>query len=574
MRGAKVAVEMLKEQGVQTVFGHPGGAVLPLYDEIYSSGLRHILTRHEQNAAHMADGFARVLKRPGVCIATSGPGATNLITGIATAYMDSSPIVAITGQVATAVMGNDAFQEVDTFGLMMPVVKHNWRIEEAEEVPRVFREAFHVASHGRYGPVHIDLPVDIQNAEVPDEFIAAPHTPRRRGPKKDLSRLLDAIKFIEEAEAPVIMVGGGARWSNAGSDILRLAEMIQAPVVTTLMGKGAVSEDHPLVLGPVGMHGKMVATYVLNNCDTIVALGTRFSDRSTGKLSEFGKQQRIVHVDIDSSEVGKNVGHVVGLVGDVYTVTHTLIAGLERRTRKTNTAWMERVRGLKKECACDFNYSGQPILPQKIVWELNRLLPDDAILTTEVGRNQMWAEHFYEVRGQRLYLTSGGLGTMGFGFPAAIGAKVAAPDRFVMDLAGDGSLQMTMKEFATARENGINVAVLVMNDGALGMVLQWQRMFYGKRYSAVHLGKIPDFVKIADAYGCEAVHVDRNSELPDVILQAQSAETPFLIDVTIDQDEDMLPIMPPGKSAKEVILGPRCIWKGGETIASPVPARP
>ena len=506
MRGARIAVEMLKEQGVDVVFGHPGGAVLPLYDELYSSGLRHILVRHEQNAAHMADGYARVLKKPGVCIATSGPGATNLITGIATAYMDSSPLVAITGQVATSVMGNDAFQEVDAFGLMMPVVKHNWRIEEPEEVPRVFREAFYVASHGRYAPVHVDLPVDIQNAEVPEAAVKAVHVPRRRGPRKDLSRLLDAVKFIEEAEAPVIMVGGGARWSSAGSDILRLAEMIQAPVVTTLMGKGSVSEDHPLVLGPVGMHGKMVATYVLNNCDTIIALGTRFSDRSTGKLSEFGKEQRIVHVDIDSSEVGKNVPNVVGLVGDVFTVTNALMAGLERRVRKDHSAWLERVRALKRECACDFNLSGSPILPQKIVWELNRLLPEDAILTTEVGRNQMWAEHFFEVRGKRSYLTSGGLGTMGFGFPAAIGAKVAAPDRFVMDLAGDGSLQMTMKEFATARENGINVAVLVMNDGALGMVLQWQRMFYGKRFSAVNLGKIPDFTKIAEAYACEAVH--------------------------------------------------------------------
>ena len=573
MRGARVAVEVLEEQGVHVVFGHPGGAVLPLYDELYSSRIHHILTRHEQNAAHMADGFARVRKVPGVCIATSGPGATNLITGVATAYMDSSPMVAITGQVATSSLGNDAFQEVDAFGLMMPVVKHNWRIEEPEEIPRVFREAFYVASHGRYAPVHVDLPVDMQNAEVPDDAVQAVHVPRRRGPKKDLSRVLDAIKFIEDAEAPVIMVGGGARWSNAGSDILRLAEVIQAPVVTTLMGKGAVPEDHPLVLGPVGMHGKMVATYVLNNCDTIVALGTRFSDRSTGKLSEFGKQQRIVHVDIDSSEVGKNVPHVVGLVGDVYTVVHALLAGLENRALRKRTEWTERVRALKRECACDFNLSGHPILPQKIVWELNRELPDDAILTTEVGRNQMWAEHFFEVRKDRLFLTSGGLGTMGFGFPAAIGAKVAAPERFVMDLAGDGSLQMTMKEFATARENGINVAVLVMNDGALGMVLQWQRMFYGQRYSAVHLGRLPDFTKIAEAYGCEAVRVEREGELAEAIRRSQRADVPFLIDAVIDQAEDMLPIMPPGKTAKEVILGPRCIWKGGETIAGPVPAR-
>ena len=573
MRGARVALEMLKEHGVKVAFGHPGGAILPFYDELYDSGIRHILTRHEQNAAHMADGYARVLRQPGVCIATSGPGATNLVTGIATAYMDSSPILAITGQVPTTVMGNDAFQEVDAFGMMMPIVKHNWRIEKADEIPRTFREAFYVCTHGRTAPVHIDLPLDVQREEVDPARIAQNYVPRKR-PKRDLSRLLDAIKFIEEAESPVIMVGGGARWSQAGSDVLRLAEMIQAPVVTTLMGKGSVPEDHPLVLGPVGMHGKMVATYVLNNCDTIVALGTRFSDRSTGKLSEFGKQQRIVHVDIDSSEVGKNVQHVVGLVGDVFTVVHALIAGLENRALRKRSEWTDRVAALKQECNCSFNYSGHPILPQKIIWELNRLLPDDAIVTTEVGRHQMWAEHFFEVRQKRMFITSGGLGTMGFGFPAALGAKVALPDRFVMDIAGDGSFQMTMKELATARENGIHVGILIFNDGYLGMVQQWQRMFYGERYSAVSLGSVPDFTKIADAYGLEAVRVERESELPEAIVRSRDAESTFLIDVAIDSNEDMLPIMPPGKSAKEIILGPRCIWKGGATVANPVPARP
>ncbi len=573
MRGSRVAVDMLKEQGVTVAFGHPGGAILPFYDDLYDSGIRHILTRHEQNAGHMADGYARVLKRPGVCISTSGPGATNLLTGVATAYMDSSPVVAITGQVATSVMGNDAFQEVDAFMMMMPIVKHNWRIERAEDVPRVFREAFHVCTHGRMAPVHIDLPLDVQREEIGDAPIQQKYNPRKQ-PKKELSRLLDAIKFIEDAEMPVILVGGGGRWSQAGSEILRLAEMIQAPVVTTLMGKGSVPEDHPLVLGPVGMHGKMVATHTLNCGDTIIALGTRFSDRSTGKLSEFGKQQRIVHVDIDSSEVGKNVPHVVGLVGDLYTVVHALLAGLERRARIKRPEWMERVQGYKRECACDFNLGGDPIKPQKIIWELNRLLPDDAILTTEVGRNQMWAEHFFEVGKRRMYLTSGGLGTMGFGFPAALGAKVAAPDRFVMDLAGDGSFQMTMKELATARENGINVGVLVMNDASLGMVWQWQKMWYNERFSAVDLGRVPDFVKIAEAYGCEGIRVERESELPDAIKQAQSADTSFVIDVPIDSEELMLPIMPPGKSAKEVILGPRCIWKGGATVADPIPARP
>jgi acetolactate synthase-1/2/3 large subunit len=321
------------------------------------------------------------------------------------------------------------------------------------------------------------------------------------------------------------------------------------------------------------MHGKMVATHTLNAGDLIIALGTRFSDRSTGKLSEFGKQQRIVHVDIDSSEVGKNVPNVVGLVGDMYTVVNALIAGLERRALRKRSAWTERVAEWKRECACMYNYSGAPILPQKIIWEMNRLLPDDAILTTGVGRNQMWAEHFFEVRQKRMFLTSGGLGTMGFGFPASLGAKLAAPDRFVLDLDGDGSLQMTMKELATARENGLNVAVLVMNDSSLGMVWQWQKMWYNEHYSAVNLGRIPDFVKIAEAYGCGAVRVEREGDLPDALSDAQRSDVPFLIDVPIDPNELMLPIMPPGKSAKEVILGPRCIWKGGVTAASPVPAR-
>lgn len=571
MRGAKAVMEVLKEHHVDVMFGHPGGAVLPLYDEIYSSGIRHILVRHEQCAAHMADGYARVLKRPGVAIATSGPGATNLVTGVATAYMDSSPVVAITGQVSTAVMGNDAFQEIDAFGIMMPCTKHNWRIMKPDEVPAVFREAFKVATTGRFGPVHIDLPVDCQNGEVSEAAMVAKPT-NGKAQKRDLSRLLEAVKVIEEAQEPVIMVGGGCRWSNAGQEIIRLAELIQAPVVTTLMGKGSVPEDHPLVMGPVGMHGKMVATYVLNNCDAIITLGSRFSDRSTGKWSEFGKDRapKIVHVDIDASELNKNIQGVVPLVADVWTAANALIMGLQSRARIKRPVWMQKVELLKQECACDFDIPGEPIKPQKIIKEANRWLPDDAIVTTEVGRNQMWAEHFFEVRAKRMFLTSGGLGTMGFGFPAALGAKVAAPDRCVVDIAGDGSIQMTIQEMATAVESNIPITVVVMNDRSLGMVEQWQRMFYGERYCAVGLGRVPDFVKLAEAYGWEAVRVERSSEIADALKPAAKIDAPYLVDIAIDTREDMLPIMPPGKTAKEVILGPRCIWKGGKSIAGHV----
>lgn len=573
MRGAKVVVDVLKEQQVDVVFGIPGGVTLPLYDEFYNAKLHHILARHEQCAGHMADGYARVSKRPGVACVTSGPGVTNLITGIATAYMDSSPVIALTGQVATAVMGNDAFQEADAFGLMMPVTKHNFRVLDAKELVSTIRKAFMIATTGRYGPVHIDLPVDVLQAEVDGKALDAPPEPKKPQ-KRDLSGLLDAIKLLEEAENPVILVGGGASWSQAGTQIVEFAEILGAPVVTTLMGKGAVPEDHPLVLGPVGMHGKQVASYVLNNCDVLLALGTRFSDRSTGKLSEFGKSTKTVHVDIDASEMGKNVKGVVSLIGDAWTVITALTAGMRQRARKDRSTWLRRVEALKRECACSIDIPASPIVPQKIIHELNRLLPDDGIVTTEVGRNQMWAEHFFEVRGKRMFITSGGLGTMGFGFPAAIGAKVARPSSAVVDIAGDGSIQMVFQEFATAMENQLPVIVAVINDGYLGMVKQWQKMFYGNRLSAVDLhGRIPDFVKLAGAFGAGALRVERPSELPEAITTALKSEVPYLLDITVDPEEDMLPMMPPGKKASEVILGPRCNWKGGTTVGSDLAPR-
>ena len=571
MKGSRAAVEVLKQEGVRVLFGHPGGAILPFYDDLYDSGMRHVLVRHEQNAAHMADGFARAKGEVGVCVATSGPGATNLVTGIATAYMDSSPVLAITGQVATGSMGSDAFQEVDAFSILMPVVKHNWRLETPSEVPGTLRDAFRIATAGRCGPVHVDIPLDVQRGDVDDAEVRRPGPPPPSRPL-DLTHLPEALKYIEDAEAPCILLGGGARWAMAAEDVLRLAEGIHAPVVTTLMGKGAVPEDHPLCLGPVGMHGKMVATYVLNNCDTVIAMGTRFSDRSTGKASEFGGQRKIVHADVDRSEMGKNVSGVVPLLGDVKSVARALWRGLGDRARRKRSAWSDRVASLKRDCACDFDIGGEPIKPQKVVKEINRALPDDAILTTGVGRHQMWAEHFFETRAKRMFMTSGGIGTMGFGLPSAMGAKVACPDRFVMDLDGDGSFQMTMKELATARDEGINVAVLVMNDSALGMVLQWQRMFYGGRFSAVNFGKFPDFVKLAEAYGCEGRRIEKASELGEAIRAAPSSGSPLVLDVPVDPDEDIFPFMPPSGGVKNVVLGPRCIWKGGGKLADDIAA--
>jgi len=558
MKGAKAAVELLKRQNVQVMFGIPGGVLLPFYDELVQSDIRHILVRHEQCAGHMADGYARVSKKAGVCIATSGPGATNLVTGVATAFMDSSPMVAITGQVATGVLGNDAFQEADSFSLMMPITKHNFRVTDPKLFPETMKKAFLIATTGRYGPVHVDIPVDILYADITDEQMnKEAKIPK---PKRNLSGLLDAIKLLEKAERPTIMVGGGVTWSRAGPEIVRLSDMLMAPIVTTLMAKGSVPENHPLVLGVCGMHGRQVANYALNNCDVLLAIGTRFSDRVTGKLSEFGAKTKVVHVDIDSSEIGKNVKGRVGLVGDAWTVVHALIAGLQKRPKAAT--WKERIIELNKECSCDYDLRSDPIKPQKVIYEMSRLLPDDAIVTTEVGQNQMWASHFFKCYGKRMFITSGGLGTMGFGFPAALGAKIARPESVVADIAGDGSLQMVSQEFATAVENDIPIMVCLLNNGWLGMVKQWQKLFYGSRYMATKLGGSPDFVKLAEAYGAEAIKVEKHSEVADAIKAGTKADVPILLDFIIDPEEDVLPMTPPGMSTTECIKG-RCLWKGG-----------
>ncbi|MDH3365821.1 MAG: biosynthetic-type acetolactate synthase large subunit [Thermoplasmata archaeon] len=558
MKGARAVVELLEKQKVDVLFGIPGGVLLPLYDQLVDSEMRHILPRHEQCGAHMADGYARVSKRPGVCIATSGPGATNLVTGVATAFMDSSPLIAITGQVATGVLGNDAFQEADSFSLMMPITKHNFRVTDPKTLPEIMKRSFLIATTGRYGPVHIDIPIDILQLDVSDEDMKK--QVRVPKPRRNLAGLLDAIKLLEQAERPTILVGGGVTWSRAGPEITRLAEMLTAPIVTTLMAKGSVPEDHPLVLGVCGMHGRQVANYALNNCDVLLAIGTRFSDRVTGKLSEFGVQTKVVHVDIDSSEIGKNVKGRVGLVGDAWTVVNALIAGLQQRKKRAN--WKSRILELNKECTCDYDLKSDPIKPQKVVHEMSKHLPDDAIITTEVGQNQMWAAHFFKCYGKRMFITSGGLGTMGFGFPAALGAKIARPECVVADIAGDGSLQMVSQEFATAMENDIPVMICLLNNGWLGMVKQWQKLFYDSRYHATNLGKSPDFVKLAEAYGAEAIRVEKHSEVADAIKSGMKSDLPILLDFIIDPEEDVLPMTPPGKSASEWIKG-RCQWKGG-----------
>jgi acetolactate synthase-1/2/3 large subunit len=555
MRGSEVLINVLRDEGVNVVFGYPGGAMLPLYDELINSEVRHILVRHEQCAAHMADGFARVLKRPGVCMATSGAGATNLVTGIATAFLDSSPVIALTGQVPTGIIGNDAFQEADIFSLMMPITKHNFRIMNAANLSNDLRSAFSIAASGRYGPVQVDLPKDILTCDIscPIEAKKMP----TNGTREDLTELPHAVQLLESAERPLILIGGGAMWSGCGQDVIRLAEIVASPVATTLMGKSAVSEDHPLVLGMVGMHGRRVANYALEECDVLLAVGTWFSDRMIGDPSSC--RTRVIHIDIDTGELGKNVRPTVALSGDAGLVIRAISSSIKARIN--GGKWTERIGILKKECACNLDLGDNPTKPQKVIYELSRLLPDDAIVTTEVGQCQMFAAHFFEARGKRQFITPGGLGTMGFGLPAAIGAKVAAPDRCVVDVAGDGSLLMVCQELATAVEEDIPVFVCLLNNGRLGMIKQLQNMFYGGRKTAMELGSSPDFVKLADAFGVRSARVKDPKDLESVIEEGMTSDRPFLADIWIDREEEVLPVTLRTESGTKVIAG-NCAWKG------------
>ncbi len=556
MRGAKLLINTLAEHGVKTIFGIPGGANLAIYDEIRSDGIRHVLTRHEGGAAHMADGFARVSGRAGVCLGTSGPGATNMITGVATAYLDSSPMICMTGQVSTKMMGNDAFQESNTFDMMIPVTKSNFKVRAPEEIPYLVGKAFAVAMSGRFGPVAIDLPSDT----VANELSGEPHlAPAAISTPSDLSNLPSALSMINASQRPVILVGGGAKWAGCGTAILELAELLGAPVVSTVMGKGAVREDHPLALGTTGMHGRRSSTLLLEEADVVLAIATRFSDRTTGKAGEFLTRTGIVHIDIDNSEIGKNVKNVVGLTGNCGEVVEVLKRMVERKPEK-RLEWTARAIAVRSFCQCDFDLNESPLKPQKVISELSRLLPDDAIITTDVGQHQMFAAHFFEVKERRRFITSGGLGTMGFGLPSAIGAKVAEPGTKVVCLTGDGGFQMTFGEFATAVENNIPVFVVVMNNGSLGMIRQFQKQFYNSHIFAADYRISPDFVKFAESMGGEGVTVERAGEVAEAIQRGLASDVPFVADMKLDVNEDCLPMTPPWAGKNGTIYG-RCKWR-------------
>jgi len=567
LSGAKALVKSLEDQGVETIFGIPGGAILPVYDALYDSKIRHILVRHEQCAAHAADGYARASGRTGVCMATSGPGATNLVTGIATAYMDSSPIVAITGQVPRSMIGRDAFQEADIIGIATPITKYAFQIQSPGEVQAVVEQAFHLASKGRPGPVLIDFPIDIQKAEGdPDLNPRAGLLERYKGVfEPHPLQIKRAAELLLNARKPVILAGGGVILANASEELRMLSEYLLIPVAVTLMGKGSFPENHPLFLGRIGMHGSAAANRLISEADVILAVGTRFSDRSVGKFEDFGRGSRIIHVDIDAAEIGKNVKPHIPIVADAKKALAAIYEAVKKLSKKLESSeWVRRIKEVKEELESGSAGDRRDLSPRNVIREVRRLLPADGIVTTGVGRNQMWAAMYFEVYSPRTFITSGGLGTMGFGFPASLGAKVAKPSSIVVDIDGDGSFLMTERELATSIVAEIPVIVVIMNDGWLGMVKYWQDLFYGRKYCATCLKRgCPDFVKLAEAYGAYAARPQSLEEFSKAFKEAMGGDRTTVIDIWISPEESVLPFAPPGKPLTETILDLREVRRGG-----------
>ncbi len=550
MTGALILIECLKREGVEVMFGYPGGVVLPLFDKLYDADIKFILTRHEQAAAHAADGYARVTGKVGVCLATSGPGATNLVTGIATAYMDSIPMVAITGQVKTSLIGNDAFQEADVTGITRPITKHNYLVKDAKDLARIVREAFHIASTGRQGPVLIDLPVDVQLQDIefiwPEEVNIRSYKPTCFGHPGQIKK---AVKFIMEAKKPLIYAGGGIISSGAHLELKELAEKIQAPVTWTLMGIGSFPATHKLALGMLGMHGTAYANHSIMNSDLIIAVGARFDDRVTGRVDAFAPYAKIIHIDIDPSSISKNVRVDVPIVGDAKNILGQLLE--EIKECHDTSAWLKETEALKKKYPLVYQDKGK-IPPQYVIEQLYEVTKGDAIIATEVGQNQMWAAQWYKYTRPRMFVSSGGLGTMGFGFPAAMGAKIGCPEKQVFDVAGDGSIQMNIQELATCVGNKINVKVAILNNGYLGMVRQWQELFYKKRYSYTTLYN-PDFVKLAESYGAVGILVTKKEEVRPAFEKAIATDNVVFIDFRVEPEENVFPMVPAGEAINSMM---------------------
>ena len=551
VNGAKALIKCMEKEGVDILFGYPGGQIIPFYNELYDSNMRHILVRHEQAAAHAADGYARATGKTGVCVSTSGPGATNLVTGIATAYMDSVPIVALTGQVPTSMIGNDAFQEADITGITQPVTKHNYLVQDAKELPRIIKEAFHIASTGRPGPVLIDIPKDVQNTEIdfyyPEKVEMRGYKPTYKGNIQQIKR---AAEEILNSSMPIIFAGGGVISSNSSCELVELAETINAPVTTTLMGISSIPTDHPLYVGMLGMHGSKYANYAIQESDLIIAVGARFDDRVTGKLESFAPNARVIHIDVDPAEISKNVKVHIPIVGDAKQV----LKSLNKYVKRCNSgAWIEKINKWKKEYPLAYKQmSPDVVMPQFVIEQISKVC-NDAIIVTEVGQHQMWAAQYFNYRKPRTFITSGGLGTMGYGFPAAMGAKVGRPDKTVIDIAGDGSFQMNSQELATVVQNEIPVVVVILNNGYLGMVRQWQELFYERRYSCTFIKGSVDFVKLAEAYGALGLRAERPSEVGPAIEEAVRSGRPTVVDVIVECEANVYPMVPAGAAINEIL---------------------
>jgi len=572
-RGAEIVIDALQREGCEVMFGYIGGSILDIFDELPKSKIEFVMVRHEQGAAHMADGYARATGKVGVCMATSGPGATNLVTGLATAYMDGIPIVAITGQVPTAMIGNDAFQEADVTGITRPITKHNYLVRDINELAQTFKDAFYIASTGKPGPVLIDLPKDIQRQTVthykyPEKVQLAGYKPVLGGNPKMVKM---AAELIQKAKRPVIYAGGGAIASGAHEEIYELATQCNIPITTTLMGLGCFPENHPLSLKMLGMHGSAYANFAMIHADLIIALGARFDDRITGKLDEFAKNARVIHIDIDPTAISKNVRVDCPIVGDLKHI----LTDLNKQVKPGDyTEWLERIQTWKKQYPLTYVRKNMPegeIKPQFVIETIYEVTKGNAIIATEVGQHQMWAAQFYTHCRPRSFLSSGGLGTMGYGFPAAIGAKVARPDEVVIDIAGDGSIQMNIQELATAVNYNIPVIIAILNNGYLGMVRQWQDLFYERKYSGVtltgndplekrrtvqrdQLGYVPDFIKLADAYGALGMRIKKKEDVAPALKTAIESKRVCILDFLCTQEENVFPMVPAGAALTGMLI--------------------
>jgi acetolactate synthase-1/2/3 large subunit len=555
MSGAQALLESLERENVDVIFGILGGAILPIYDALYGNKkIRHILARHEQGAAHAAEGYARASGRAGVCMATSGPGATNLVTGIANAYMDSSPIIALTGQIPSTgvntsyMIGRDAFQEADIIGITTAITKYNYQPRTVAEIPVAVKSAFYLATTGRPGPVLIDLPKNVQaeiaEVEFTDKIDVGGYKPVT---EPNLAKISEAASLLAKAERPIILAGGGVIIAGASDELTQMSDLLMAPVATTFMGKGAFPETHPLSLGSIGMHGNPAANKLMGEADVLLAVGTRFSDRATANLDTFASNATKIHIDIDNAEINKNIEVDVPIVGDAKVSLKILYAAVSKKLQKgEGIAWTKRVKEAKEQLSPLLKELPKDLVPKALLTELRKLLPESTIVTTEVGQNQMWSALYFKALKPRTFISSGGLGTMGFGFPAALGAKVACPDRAVVDIAGDGSFIMTEQELACSVTENIPVTVIVLNNSVLGMVAQWQRMLYKSRYMAVNLGKTPDFVKLAEAYGAQGLRATSIEEFHKAVNTALTSKVTTVIDVPIGSENDVVPFVPPG----------------------------